>query len=193
MYMSKLARLAVVASVGAMTTTSLSASAPAVTRKGLFDPLSMIRRASPGIRTAGALPNKVRPKKVVVRRAPVHQAKVAARRPKPISAVLPTAVEAPMPIEASSVPLATAATPLPLAAPIAVAATSSSAVPFLALPAVLAVLTIGGGGGGGGTSITSAAPEPETWLMMILGFGFLGTTMRSRRRTEQKSTLTACT
>ena len=184
--MSKLARFAVIASVGAMAATSLSASASAGSRKGLSDPLSMIRSASPGTRTAGALPNKVRPKKVVVRRAPVHQAKVAARRPKPVSAVLPTAVEAPMSIGASSVPLATAATPLPLAAPIVVAATSSSAVPFLALPAVLSVLTIGGGGGG--TSITSAAPEPATWLMMILGFGFLGTTMRSRRRAERWST-----
>ena len=186
MFILKMARCALLASVAALATTSLNASVPSG-RKTLPDPLSMIRRASPGTRAVGALPNKVRPKQVVVRRALVHHAKVVARRPKPVSAVLPTAVELPIPIEASSVPLATSA-PLPLATPMAVAATNSNAVPFLILPAALSVFTIGGGGG---TSITSAAPEPETWLMMILGFGFLGATMRSRRRAERKPLSTA--
>ena len=40
--------------------------------------------------------------------------------------------------------------------------------------------------GGGPT-----APEPATWVMMILGFGFLGVTMRSRRRAERKTLSTA--
>lgn len=31
-------------------------------------------------------------------------------------------------------------------------------------------------------SIASAAPEPATWAMMILGFGFAGMALRSRRR-----------
>ncbi len=31
-------------------------------------------------------------------------------------------------------------------------------------------------------SIASAAPEPGTWAMMILGFGFVGMGLRSRRR-----------
>ena len=33
-------------------------------------------------------------------------------------------------------------------------------------------------------SIASAAPEPGTWAMMILGFGFVGMGLRSRRRTK---------
>lgn len=31
-------------------------------------------------------------------------------------------------------------------------------------------------------NIASAAPEPGTWAMMILGFGFAGMGLRSRRR-----------
>lgn len=53
----------------------------------------------------------------------------------------------------------------------------------------------GGGGGGGGTTptppvvvtptnppVVSAVPEPETWFMMLFGFGFIGGTLRVRRR-----------
>lgn len=183
----KLARYTVMITAGAMAATSLSASVLQNSRKS-SDPLSMIRRVSPGTRTAGALPNKVRPKKVAVRRPVHHVAKVAVRRPKPVSAVLPTMVEGPLPIQLSSVPLATAAIPLPVAAPLVIATSSSHVIPFLVLPVALSVLTVGGGGG---TSITSAAPEPETWLMMILGFGFLGSTMRRRRRAERETMLTA--
>lgn len=32
-----------------------------------------------------------------------------------------------------------------------------------------------------GLSATGAVPEPSTWIMMILGFGFIGATMRRRR------------
>ncbi len=32
------------------------------------------------------------------------------------------------------------------------------------------------------TSLTSAAPEPTTWAMMLVGFGGLGAAMRGRRR-----------
>lgn len=37
-----------------------------------------------------------------------------------------------------------------------------------------------GGGGGGGDPIT--APEPGTWMMMLVGFGLVGLTLRGRRR-----------
>lgn len=48
----------------------------------------------------------------------------------------------------------------------------------------------GGGSSSGGNETTptpptppvSAVPEPATWLMMILGFGFVGATMRRRPR-----------
>ena len=35
-------------------------------------------------------------------------------------------------------------------------------------------------GGGGGTPLP-AVPEPATWSMMLIGFGLLGTALRSRR------------
>lgn len=49
----------------------------------------------------------------------------------------------------------------------------------------------GGGGGGGGTPpgsetppppVTSAVPEPSSWLMMLFGFGAIGSAMRRRPR-----------
>ena len=41
-----------------------------------------------------------------------------------------------------------------------------------------AVIRVGLGTG----SITSAVPEPATWAMMILGFGAIGSALRSKRR-----------
>lgn len=38
-------------------------------------------------------------------------------------------------------------------------------------------------GGGGGAPIT--APEPATWMMMLLGFGLVGFALRGKRRTFQ--------
>lgn len=49
----------------------------------------------------------------------------------------------------------------------------------------------GGGGGGGGSpptgevppgGVTSPVPEPGTWLMMLVGFGIIGSALPSRRR-----------
>lgn len=40
--------------------------------------------------------------------------------------------------------------------------------------------TVPGGGGGGETPLP-AVPEPATWTMMLLGFGLLGSALRSRR------------
>jgi PEP-CTERM motif len=36
-------------------------------------------------------------------------------------------------------------------------------------------------------TINSAVPEPSTWAMMLLGFGAVGYSLRSRRRTTQQS------
>ena len=36
----------------------------------------------------------------------------------------------------------------------------------------------------GGLSVTQAVPEPNTWAMMLLGFGAVGFAMRRRRQTE---------
>ncbi len=50
----------------------------------------------------------------------------------------------------------------------------------------LVSITPPGGGGGGGDPIT--APEPGTWLMMLGGFGLVGSTMRRRRPASARST-----
>ncbi|NJS13560.1 MAG: PEPxxWA-CTERM sorting domain-containing protein [Sphingopyxis sp.] len=39
----------------------------------------------------------------------------------------------------------------------------------------------GGGGPGGGGGGIAIVPEPATWAMMILGFGLIGFSMRSKR------------
>ena len=40
----------------------------------------------------------------------------------------------------------------------------------------------GGGSSGGGTPPVAAVPEPGTWMLMILGFGAIGSVMRRRTR-----------
>jgi hypothetical protein len=207
--MKKQARIAYLAVFVAATSSELCATAPHSAYRAT-DPLAMIRHQSPGPRTVGALPNKVRAKRVaahrIVRVAAAHvvkrqvrPAKVATRRPKPVSAVLPTAVENQTPIGVTSSVLAEAGSPVPATA-LAPALGSSSAVfagggaiaggsalPFLAaFPAAFAIGSSGGGGGASSASFAPAAPEPGTWLMMIFGFGFLGSTMRKRRRALRK-------
>ena len=43
----------------------------------------------------------------------------------------------------------------------------------------------GGGSSGGGTPPVAAVPEPGTWMLMILGFGAIGSVMRRRARTDR--------
>ena len=47
----------------------------------------------------------------------------------------------------------------------------------------------GGGGGGGGDDITPAAPEPATWIMMVLGIGLIAGLLRRARAAERAGTL----
>ena len=35
---------------------------------------------------------------------------------------------------------------------------------------------------GGVSELAAAVPEPATWALMLLGFGFVGGAMRSRRK-----------
>ena len=53
----------------------------------------------------------------------------------------------------------------------------------LRLPSVLG----GGGGGGSGPSISPAppipgVPQPDTWVLMVSGFGFIGLALRRPRK-----------
>jgi hypothetical protein len=41
-----------------------------------------------------------------------------------------------------------------------------------------------GGDSGVGTGVVSLVPEPGVWAMLIVGFGLVGGTIRSRRRRE---------
>ena len=55
---------------------------------------------------------------------------------------------------------------------------------FLGLDGATTLYTYNGGGASGVTytvSQVSAAPEPATWAMLILGFGLAGATLRRRR------------
>ena len=108
-----------ISAVVALTATGLGAVGPQGVYRALTDPLAMIRHFSPGGRAAGALTNKFRrvahlaPASAV--RDKIRPEKVALRRPKPVFAVLPTAVAAPVPVAVTSVPIAAAASPLPAA------------------------------------------------------------------------------
>jgi hypothetical protein len=151
---------------------------------GVADLASMLSERSPGKRDKGALSNKKR----VAAVAPQQQQ-------KPVKKVLPTlaALAPPAAVAApATVPVATAL-PVAAAAPLAAAAAPAAGAAFLP-----AILPIPGGGGGGGITVTQnpptgnnpppppppppAVPEPETWLMMITGFGLLGFVLRRRRR-----------
>ena len=43
----------------------------------------------------------------------------------------------------------------------------------------------GPGGPNGEAPLTSVVPEPATWMMLILGFGVLGSVLRAQRRKAQ--------
>jgi hypothetical protein len=96
---------------------------------------------------------------------------------------------------------------LPPSAPVVAAGPGAGVVPDfgsvpLPSPGGLALLPPGGGGGGGGgggiltpptetipvpgptgtVPVVPGIPEPSTWLMLIAGFGCVGSAMRRRRR-----------
>jgi hypothetical protein len=152
------------------------------------DVLSMLHKRSPEERPEGALvatkgrvsavlPAAVAPaapKVATVAPAAAAKPVVVAQAVPPTSAVLPAAV------------IPAVATAVPLAAVPAAAAGRSFFIPPLVIP---------GGGGGGGITIQDntppaavpGVPEPETWAMMIIGFGLLGGLLRRRRRTASET------
>ena len=147
------------------------------------DLLAIMAGRSPGSRADGAQANKTkRPL------APAPKQKVLAEKEP-----LPAAMPAPPPAVAAApllVPAAAAVVPAAAAVPLAGGG-------FFLPPFILPL----GGGGGGGITVTEtpppgtpppppppppppgpAVPEPETWLMLTLGFGALGGILRMRRR-----------
>jgi hypothetical protein len=156
--------------------------------------MAMLDARSPGEREKGALiktKNKQRLAFVPRERA---LGKVFPPKPSPVEQ-LAKVVAPPPPVEV--VPPLVPVIPV---APPALADVISPSSLIASAPLAFGSAIIGGGGGGGGgggsppptsvtpppTTVTSPVPEPGTWLMMLLGFGMVGSTMsRQRRRTTR--------
>ena len=158
--------------------------------KSTSDLMSLLKGRSPGDRAAGASASKTK--------RPLIQAARAAEKDSPVlaMAVPPAAVAA--------APLLAPAAAIPAAAAVVPAAAAATGSGFF-LPPFLVPL---GGGGGGGITVTTppttppgvnpppppppppppgpAVPEPDTWLMLTIGFGALGGVLRRRRKVLAK-------
>jgi hypothetical protein len=154
------------------------------------DLLSLMKSRSPGERTDAATSSKARVSAPMAAAAPTPTG-------RPVSRVLSAAAPA-----AAAAPVLMAAPPAAIAAPAAIApvAPAMGGAPILAavpvasagfppalglvgaLPLIPAIMDEGPTGGDLVVSPGPAVPEPATWLMMITGFGILGTVLRRRRR-----------
>lgn len=154
--------------------------------KSPSDLMALLSGRSPGDRAAGASANKTK--------RPLIQHRMAERdspATPPLAMAVPPAAMAVAPLLA---PPAAAAI-VPAAAAIVPAAAASSG---FFLPPFLVPL----GGGGGGITVADnppgggnpppppppgpAVPEPDTWLMLTIGFGALGGILRRRRKLSTK-------
>ena len=174
--------------------------APAAAASAQPNGLSVLNARSPGQRADGAQTNKRAPRMAMLSEADGPPAGLLA--PASVSAA-PIAAAAAAPAAAAAVPVAAAA--IPAAGLIGIPATAlapalpaaaivaGSGVPLAALAgvggaaAVVPALFSGGNGGGGTSSVIApvsapAVPEPGTWLMMMVGFGVLGSSLRIRRK-----------
>ena len=158
--------------------------------------MSMLEARSPGERPEGA--QALAKLKAAKAKAKVAQALPKQRAlgkvfspPKPEEKAFTQAITPPAPPE----------TPVIAEAPTLAEAVLPSSAPLIAsapgvlLPAIIGGVGGGGGGGGGGlpgggggdvgntppvVPVIPAVPEPGTWLMMLLGFGVIGSVMRRR-------------
>lgn len=151
--------------------------------------LSMLDARSPGEREKGELTQSKVAKTAVDNLRPRALGKTFPPKPTPTEqlakVIVPATPTAPVEVVPPIAPptLAEVVTPSP-----------AFAAPSLASfgPPIIG----GGGGGGGGTPpgdtgtvppvqvppVTAAVPEPGTWLMMLFGFGVVGSALRPRRR-----------
>ncbi|HVM36881.1 MAG TPA: PEPxxWA-CTERM sorting domain-containing protein [Sphingomicrobium sp.] len=175
-------------SLGAVAAVGLGLSipgAPGVIQGAGADLMTLMRARSPGDRDPGAQTSKREPVM-----ASLAQATPAAA-PAPVSRVLSTAAPAAVapaavppvaiaaPAAVAPVAPALAASPVIAAAPVAAAGLPAGAGALALLPLVP---LLDNGGGRGGDTPAPPIPEPATWMMMILGFGVVGTVIRRRRR-----------
>ena len=190
--------LAIGAAVGAAVAVPVRKAPAAPASAAQPNALSVLNARSPGQRANGAQASKGQPRMAMLSdadgppaglltqtsaAAPVAAAVAAAPVPA-ASAVLPVAAAAVPAAGLIGIPATALAPALPAAAVVAgagvpIAAIAGGVGAVALVPAVL-------GGGNNSTSIAPAAaaavPEPGTWLMMMLGFGVLGASLRMRRR-----------
>jgi PEP-CTERM motif len=157
---------------------------------GIKTVAAMMAERSPGERSKGALAS-LKHKRV----SELHQrALPKVRRPsQPVSPL--AAILMPPPAPPAIAPAAplyglVAAPPVPIPPIGAIPVAGGGGPPIVAIP------PSGGGGGGGGVvppvtttpgtptppTQTPAVPEPDTWALMLLGFGFVGLAVRRDRR-----------
>ena len=153
---------------------------PAQIGKAGTDFLSLMRARSPGDRAEGAQTTK-RPVQLAALARPVSKAAPAAAISPPPVAAPPVAMAAP----AAVAPVAPAVAGAPVVSAVPVAAGGFPAAAGLAILPLIPFID-GGDDDGVSPSVpqppTPAIPEPATWMMMILGFGILGSVMRRRRK-----------
>ena len=151
----------------------------------LADPLSVLAGRSPGERRAGALaqskPVAAKPTERVLSNIRTRPPLVAPG--KKTNSLVPTGI-APGLIDLSPVAGGVVGAAAPLS-PV-INGGGGGGVGFIAGPGFV---TGGSAGSGPGTSptpdapdVVTVVPEPQTWFMMIAGFFFIASALRSRRR-----------
>lgn len=160
------------------------------------DLLSLLEARSPGGRMGG-VSAKSKPRRALT---PTERV-LSGSRTRPAATAAPAAVAAPPVLLPGAAPLAPAVTDvLTAGAPVQ----TLGGAPVGLLPAAPAIFGGGGGAGGGGggiggtpapggpggglpgaevppTVVAPAVPEPATWMMLLIGFGLTGWSMRTTK------------
>ena len=152
--------------------------------------MAMLDARSPGEREKGALTKTKSKQRLAFVPRERALGKVFPPKPSPVEQLARVVVPTP------PVALVPPIVPVAPITPPAMADIISPGSLIASAPVAFGSVIGGGGGGGGGgsppptsstpppTSVTSPVPEPGTWLMMLLGFGMVGSTIsRQRRRT----------
>lgn len=161
--------------------------------------MALLDARSPGERQKGELSKtKIKTAARVSGKAPPPRAlgKVFPPKPSPLEQLAKVVVASPPP------PVAVPVAPPPAIADVITPAAVLPSVPIQTAGLIASFAPIGGGGFIGGAPppvnnvavvppvppVSTAVPEPGTWLMMLLGFGVIGSTVSRRRPNRALST-----
>ena len=154
----------------------------------------LLGQRSPGERTSAELTKTKRARALARHRMPAPKLGSPPSATELAKLLLPPATELPVEI-ANPLPLAQLAPPVSLAQ---IVGPGGGSVPILSPPGGSGGTTPGGGGGGPpmvtpppSTNPVPAVPEPGTWAMMLLGFGFIGWSIRREKPVTQRLPLHA--